>query len=319
MNPPQVVAIGSRAVSLLRRSNNQWELATAMSHTGFGLIQVGRVQEASRLGEELAPLATRLGHLGALWMTTLAQAILELMRSADVGRFEALAAGALEVGRQSGLGWLTHGYLYLGCARFLKGSWEEAREGYREGLRTEIPGDVWEGSALGALVQYEAYLGERTHLAESLEKLHVLKRRSEPPAIGVWLLLLGVVEALAVLEERREAARLYPLVAEGLATGTLVAGVPPALLEKRAGMAAAAAEDWERAEQHFEAALEQARSIPHRLELPEVARWHAAMLLDRGGAGDRERAARMMDEAISEYHRIGMPRHVELVEHMRRK
>jgi hypothetical protein len=38
------------------------------------------------------------------------------------------------------------------------------------------------------------------------------------------------------------------------------------------------------------------------------------MLIDRGGAGDRERARKLLAEASDAYARIGMPRHRQLVE-----
>ena len=44
----------------------------------------------------------------------------------------------------------------------------------------------------------------------------------------------------------------------------------------------------------------------NRLELADLDR-HARMLLDRGGKGDHERAAEMLQEALSAYRRFGMP------------
>lgn len=69
-----------------------------------------------------------------------------------------------------------------------------------------------------------------------------------------------------------------------------------------------------RSEQHFDTALRQAHEIPHRIEQPEVRRWHAWMLLDRAAPGDRERASQLLTEAIALYRDFGMPRHLELAE-----
>ena len=82
--------------------------------------------------------------------------------------------------------------------------------------------------------------------------------------------------------------------------------------ETIAGIAAGAAGDWERAEQHFLAARKLALELPHRLEEAEVSRFHGMMLIDRAASGDRERARRLLGEALATYTRIGMPRYVEL-------
>jgi len=62
----------------------------------------------------------------------------------------------------------------------------------------------------------------------------------------------------------------------------------------------------------FGRALEEAERIPIKLEQPEIRRWHAKMLIERGAPGDRARARELLDEAIEAYRALGMPRHVSL-------
>ena len=81
-----------------------------------------------------------------------------------------------------------------------------------------------------------------------------------------------------------------------------------------AGIAATAARQWKAAEEHFQTALQQAESIPHRLEQAEIRRFHAMMLIDRAAQGDREKAQTLLNEALESYAQIGMPRHVEMTE-----
>jgi hypothetical protein len=45
----------------------------------------------------------------------------------------------------------------------------------------------------------------------------------------------------------------------------------------------------------------------NRVELADLCRLHARMLLDRGSPGDHERAAEMLQEALSAYRAFGMP------------
>jgi hypothetical protein len=90
----------------------------------------------------------------------------------------------------------------------------------------------------------------------------------------------------------------------------------PANRETLAGVAryARAVEEEAVAEEHFETALRQAHELPHKIEQPEVRRWYADMLIERGQPGDVEKARALLAEAIEMYTAIGMPRHIELAE-----
>ena len=81
-----------------------------------------------------------------------------------------------------------------------------------------------------------------------------------------------------------------------------------------AGTAAAAAEEWESAEDHFQTAMQQAESFPNRLEQTAIRRFHAMMLMNRAAPGDCEAAQRLLAEALETYTRIGMPRHIEMTQ-----
>ena len=79
-----------------------------------------------------------------------------------------------------------------------------------------------------------------------------------------------------------------------------------------AGITAAAARQWEAAEEHFQIAMQQAESLPNLLEQAEIRRFHAMMLMNRAARGDREKARALLDEARERYTQIGMPRHIEM-------
>jgi hypothetical protein len=81
-----------------------------------------------------------------------------------------------------------------------------------------------------------------------------------------------------------------------------------------AGVAAAAARQWNAAEEHFQMAMQQAGSFPYRLEQAEIRRFHAMMLIDRGAPGNREKAQKLLSEALEAYTHIVMPRHIELTQ-----
>lgn len=122
---------------------------------------------------------------------------------------------------------------------------------------------------------------------------------------------LTAVEGLAMLGERKEAGALYPLVLNCLAAG-VVRWADFRLVQLVAGIGAFAAERWDEGEAHFAMALRQAKELPQRIEEPDVRRFWAQMLMERNEPGDRDRARALLREAISDYRRIGMPKHEEL-------
>jgi tetratricopeptide (TPR) repeat protein len=86
------------------------------------------------------------------------------------------------------------------------------------------------------------------------------------------------------------------------------------LLEIVAGIAAAAGQQWDAAEAHYQTALRLADEMPFISEQAEARYWYARMLVDRDAPGDRERARDLLDTALTVYRRIGMPWHIERAE-----
>ena len=161
-----------------------------------------------------------------------------------------------------------------------------------------------------------AYIrGSHAALAMLHERRDNLPRRGRANTFGAWTMLEAVVEGLAAVGVRDEAANLYPLVLEGMDTGTVWHSFLGST-HSVAGIAAAAGRQWEKAEEHFETALRQAHEVPAVLAQPETRRWYARMLIDRDSPGDRDKARQLLEEAIAMYRRIGMPKHVDVAEGM---
>jgi hypothetical protein len=158
-----------------------------------------------------------------------------------------------------------------------------------------------------------AYAGDRTGAFGILEeKRTLLPRSGQQNTRGSWWMLALVVEGLVMLGERSQAAELYPVVRELVATGAVALWPISRFTQTVAGIAAAAAHQWDAAEEHFAIASQHAEAFPHRLEQAEIRRFHAMMLLDRAAHDDRQRARAILREAQQTYIQIGMPRHVEI-------
>ncbi|TMB69039.1 MAG: hypothetical protein E6J43_05075 [Chloroflexi bacterium] len=141
-----------------------------------------------------------------------------------------------------------------------------------------------------------------------------MPRAGRPNPLGSWSTLFVAVEALALLGEKSEAARLYPLLQEAMHMGIILRGWDMRLLETLAGIAAGAGENWAQAEEQFRSALRRTEELPHIIEQPEVRRFYARMLLDRNAPGDRDKARQLLTEALDMYRRLGMPKHIEMAE-----
>jgi tetratricopeptide (TPR) repeat protein len=307
---------GLASLELLGPSGNPWEICEAMWNTQGALLYAGRLDEVSRMGAELERLSLRVGHFGARWTAERCAGMRDLLITADFAAFEHFARRDLEVIQTAAKPLVSHSYAWLGLAQFWSGRWREAGESFETALLVEVP-VFTAGVAWALLFVWKCYMGER----EAAMAMYREKRRDSFPdrrqrPTGKWSMLFGMIEGLAVLGHREEAASLYPLVCDALETGTLLRFQAAGFVETVAGIGAACASLWDRAEAHYGNALRQAESIPHRVEQAEVRRWLARMLLDRNEPGDSRRARLLASEAVQLYGAMAMSGHLKLVEDM---
>jgi len=310
----EVIDSGLRTAEVLRSARDLWALADALWTTQWALLLLGRLDEAAEISEEVEPLAASLGHLGVLLTAGRGRGVRELMLTGNIDRFEEFAKGDLELCRSTGFPWISFSYTFFGLVHFWRGRWQEGLENFREAVTLEPPGPT-AGVDWAYLFLARAYAGDKdATLAMLDEKRDKLPRAGQANTAGAWTMLQAVAEGLAVLGERDEAAKLYPLVLEAIDTGAATRWLGDRLFQTVAGIAAAAGKQWQKAEEHYRTALRQAHELPHVLEQPEVRRWYARMLIDRDAPGDREKAHELLTEAVAMYRRIGMPKHVEMAE-----
>jgi len=238
----------------------------------------------------------------------------------DLPQVEALGPQIVDIGERGGLPWRYFGHLYLGLAAHRRGNAERAEAELRKALELEPPG-AFAGQSAAALAQHLASDGRIHDVMELFKSAQSnLPSLNRVNGVGSWTCMLNFVEALCLCGMHQEAAALAPLVERALEVlGTTYFPYDGRLVETRAGLAAAAARRWDEAERHFGIAREVAAQISNRVELADISRLHARMLLDRDGTGDHERAAEMLQEALSAYRTFGMPAYVAEAERLQRR
>lgn len=293
-------------------SNYPWLRAIALNEQMMASHRVGRLEDAIRVGEELEPLARKIGH-GVFLVTSIwTKAWAEFAKTPDLARLEQQLNESVELCQARVPMLAAQSLAQLSLAKFLGGQ-SSALDYAIDAGRVEVPGYLG-GFVAGAIFRQRAYAGDRAGALEFLKDAStrfVLPRENQPSTFGAWALLVSVVEGLAVLGERGRAAELYPLTLRLLDTGMITFSWVARFPQTIAGIAAAAGRQWERAAEHFRIALLQAEEMPDSLERADVRRFYGSMLLEKGSPDDLEKAQMLLTEAVADYSGIGMPRFVE--------
>jgi DNA-binding winged helix-turn-helix (wHTH) protein/tetratricopeptide (TPR) repeat protein len=303
-----------RGIELLQRVGDLWNLADALAYFRLTAVATGRPGVAAPCSHDVLELAQAVGHHGAEINALRAQGLGEWLRTGDVSGLESFARHSLATCEEA-MPVLSPLYRsLLAQADFWRGRWREAGERSAP-LATLDMGRAHTGHTWGVHFLVQCHLGRE----QDAMAMYGAKRADLPESgarrwTGAWDALFAAIEGLAQLGRSSEAAELYPLAIEALATGTVVSHEGRRLLQTTAGLAAAASGRWPEADDHFGTALHQATTIPFRSEQAEVRRLWAKVLLEGGRAKDRARALQLLEEAITMYEDLAMPGHVAMTE-----
>jgi tetratricopeptide (TPR) repeat protein len=304
---------GLRAEELSAAGASPWQRALQLRILHQTLLYLGRVQEALKIGDELEPLAIKIGQSYSAAICVNTRACVEFGKEPDLAKVETSFQEVWRAAQRSRFAfWQVVSDVQLSFLDYVRGNWKGALAHAQDACRS----DRWtsiRGLGEGMLFRQMAYAGDRDGaLAILNEKRGWLPTSGQKNTRGSWWLLALVVEGLAMLGERSQAGELYPMVRELLDTGAVALWAVARFTQTIAGIAAAAADNWEAAEEHFKLALQQAESFPNKLEQAEIRRFRAMMLIDRGARGDREKARTLLAETRETYTGIGMPRHIAM-------
>ncbi|MFY9615692.1 MAG: AAA family ATPase [Candidatus Dormiibacterota bacterium] len=309
----QASETGLTATAISRKLGNLWNVGTDLALAYFAEVALGRTGETNGIAIELKEIIGRLGHHGADLLYTRAE-MLRAAADGDHAAYRGWAERDLAICAKAGLAWTDTSHAYLGAAAFWSGDWVEAEAHYRRALETETP-SFTAGVAGGALFRLLAYQGEaEAAMALYTQVRHDIADAGRPNAIGRWIALVHSVIGLSLLDHDEEAAALAPLVDEFLGMGAVVNTHDAGLVETVAGVAWAAAKQWDVAQRHFDAAMAQAEVMPHRVEQADIRRFRARMLRARNQPGDAAAADALLEEAAAIYRELDMPRHLRLLE-----
>ncbi|HEV2174464.1 MAG TPA: hypothetical protein VGR71_12900, partial [Nitrospira sp.] len=313
-----ILEISQNAIERLRPYEDAWLISDLQSFRIGTHVALANFEELGKAYAELKPLALRLGNHVAIISANRDQRSQELICSGDITRWrEFMLSDLAECERIHNLALSAGSLSCLGIVEMWRGNWEEALIYFKEGAAREPVGPIGGNWILVAIIK--AYAGDSAEALGIIQRRHKeLARTDQPNSLAAWMTMLAAVEVYFVAGQRQQAGQLYPMVLEAIETGTMFRVYDFRLLETIAAIAASAAGNWDAAEAHFAKAQKISEEIPHRMEQPEVRRFYAQMLLDRDGVGDRDKARRLLTEAIDIYGQIGMPKHLEMAEALMR-
>lgn len=311
MESAAMVEDGMSAAKMLREAGALSDLSNLLGFLQARLLLMGRFEDALNLDEEIELLASSLGNVSDLLAAGRNKGALHLIRTGELDPFEAVIREDLRWVEEQKLAWTAHSHTWLGLLAFWRGDKAGAVEHLERAVAGELHG-IFQGSEWAFLWLVHAYTADKGRAIEMLDERAHLLADADPKTLGAWTVGLVAVEGLSHLDEYSRAAELYPTVLRALESGTTMRLYDYRAVETLGGIAADAAERFDEAEAHFQRALALADRLPHEMERAEARRGYARMLFRRRRQGDRDRARRLLSDALPIYRKIGMPLHERL-------
>ncbi|HUO83811.1 MAG TPA: hypothetical protein VM534_01735, partial [Thermoanaerobaculia bacterium] len=308
MQPDRWIASGERAIALARRSGRPWDLSSTMGASILALYVTGQFDRVLKWSDEAEPLAEQEGDTGTICHALLGRALVDFARG-DFGssrrRFEECVGRFRDVGWP----WWSITLALKGSVAMVQGDSPTARRELEEASDSPLIG-TFAGVEDAQRLLFLTRIGDAAAIALLEELTARLPEPGHMNSVGAWSVLVSWIESAALLRRREEVAALYPLTRQLMSDGAVVMWAQ-GLVEKFAGIAAAAGRDWDGAERHFESALQLSHELPVVSEQPEVRLWYARMLLERRSNGDADRARLLLIEARDAWKALDLPSQVQ--------
>ena len=314
--PEAVLEPGEQALSLMREEalGDRVELMLVLL---FANYRTGRFADVDRLIPELEVMARRAGRHELLAFIGSFQSTHQLNLTGDLRAFlERMEV--LDTAPQ----WHFLFLPTMAAARLHLGETEHALAQLASAVAEPMPSLVYKGVAEALRFGGTAMLGR-------VEDALTLFGDVEPwlPAVGkrniraAWTVLDVSVPGLMLAHDVVRCGALYPSCVNYVGTFVMagefanVMGNP----QTAAGIAAHAAGLRDRARDHFETAIRQADTLPHRLLQPAARYWYGRLLVDDPHPAEQARGRAMIEAAATDFRSLEIVTYATLAEQFLRQ
>jgi eukaryotic-like serine/threonine-protein kinase len=307
---------GEQALSLIREEALA-DRADLMLILLWANYQSGRFADLVRLIPELDAMARRAGRPELLVWSGAIQSFHKLKLTGDLRAFLEDMTNL----RHAAPEWDAHFLVLIATARLHLGDTEHALAQMARAAAENPPLLTYKGVA-------EALLFTGTALVGRIDAARTLFKKVEPwlPAVGernrqgAWEALDASVPGLMLADDVLRCGTLYPACASYLGAGVIGQwAIVPGNPQTVAGIAAHAAGVRDRARDHFETAIRQADTLPHRLLQPTARYWYGRLLVDDPHPAEQARGRAMVEAAASDFRSLEMVTYANLAEQFLRQ
>ncbi|HWN58725.1 MAG TPA: AAA family ATPase, partial [Methylomirabilota bacterium] len=234
-----------------------WQRALQLRVLHQTLVTLGQPNEAIKIADELEPLAIKIGQAYSVALCLSTRTWAEFGKKPDIAKLE---AGFQEVAKSDQKVrfsfWEVLSEVQLSLVDFIRGNWAAALA-HAQAASHQDPGlSTIRSLGEGALFRQMAYAGDRASaLAIFQGQRKWLPVSGQNNVRGAWWLVALAVEGLAILGEQSQAGQLYPLTHKLIDTGAVALWPISRFTQTIAGIAAAAAREFDAAENHFQIAM----------------------------------------------------------------
>lgn len=300
-------AAARKAVRIFEQSGDVWSRARVELGLFWPPLLCGRPAEAEKLILEAIPRATRIGYDVAKSLTRWILAGVYIAKG-DLESAERAAREALALAESISFGWLFVMEMCLGGILLYREKSEEALSLLTKASVGPITAYSGFPEGLLALGMVVTEMDSASNTCDAA--MRFLPRPGISRSIGAWNAVLTLTEVLC-LSGRREKAGRFQNEAEKIATEWACnhVGFP---VRTAAGIAAACAGNWTRAEEHHRATIARMEAVPYVTAQPIARYWYADMLAERRGPGDVEAAKALLQASITASDAIGLALYARL-------
>ena len=301
-----LAAAAEKGTRIYERVGDIWSQANIEVGVYNPPLQCGRIAEGEALLSNAIRRAEKIGHSNAKY-SALVFTVQAWIARGDLKRAEQSAREAVAFGESIQAGLLFLAEIRLAVVLLYGDRLAEAVAILEKCANG--PPSFYTGTAEALLARALAVSGRDAEAACNLA-MRFLPRPGHSRGLGAWHAIVNLVEAQHLRGRLDEAAHLLgqaeTVAAEwdyddfGYPAGTA------------AGIAAACAGDWARAEKHHVATIARMDSIPHRIAQWIARYWYATMFAERGGTGDIDRAKNLLLETIDGSNEVGLALYARL-------